>query len=151
MPIITINQLVNEYCQLRDRQYAVYTNCAKQYGLTTNELFVLDILWFSNNGCTQKEICDRLSANKQTIAAVIKRFLKKGYIVFEKGSTDRRNKPINFTETGRKYAQKIIPIAAKAENQAMEELGLKKALNLVKLTTTFTENMEKYFAKIKKN
>ncbi len=65
MPIITINQLVNEYCQLRDRQYAVYTNCAKQYGLTTNELFVLDILWFSNNGCTQKEICDRLSANKQ--------------------------------------------------------------------------------------
>ncbi len=77
--------------------------------------------------------------------------MKKGYIVFEKGSTDRRNKPINFTETGRKYAQKIIPIAAKAENQAMEELGLKKALNLVKLTTTFTENMEKYFAKIKKN
>lgn len=45
MPIITINQLVNEYCQLRDRQYAVYTNCAKQYGLTTNELLLLKNLF----------------------------------------------------------------------------------------------------------
>ena len=75
-----INDLVNAFCVLRDRQYAVYAKCAAHHGLTVNELFVLDILWFSPDGCTQTDICRRLSANKQTIAAITGRFLKKGYI-----------------------------------------------------------------------
>ena len=66
-----INDFVNSYCRLRDRQTAVYHRCAKMHGLTVNELFVLDILWFAPNGCTQKEISDRLSSNKQTINAII--------------------------------------------------------------------------------
>lgn len=76
-----INDLVNAFCVLRDRQYAVYAKCAAHHGLTVNELFVLDILWFSPDGCTQTDICRRLSANKQTIAAITGRFLKKDIFV----------------------------------------------------------------------
>ena len=47
-----VNDKVNEYCRLRDRQNAVYANCAKANELTVNELFVLDILWFANDGIT---------------------------------------------------------------------------------------------------
>lgn len=42
-----INDLVNAYCRLRDRPYAVYSKCAKRHDLTANELFVPDILWFA--------------------------------------------------------------------------------------------------------
>ena len=146
-----INRLVNAYCRLRDRQYAVYARCAKRHNLTVNELFVLDILWFAPEGCTQKEICARLSANKQTIAAVIARFRKKGYIVYEEVEADRRNKRIRFTETGREYAGAIIPPAAEAENLAMAALGLEKLTELVALTTKLTENMEKQFSSIAGN
>lgn len=31
-----INELVNAYCRLRDRQHAVYSQCAKRHDLTTN-------------------------------------------------------------------------------------------------------------------
>ena len=144
-----INECVNAYCALRDRQFAVYSKCAKKHGLTTNELFVLDILWFAGGRCTQKEICNRLSANKQTVAAIMGRFQSKGYIAMEEMAEDRRNKRITFTEKGREYAKKIIPPAAEAENAAMAELGLEKVKALVELTTIFTENMEKRFAKIK--
>ncbi len=143
-----INGLVNEFCRLRDRQYAVYSKCAKQHGLTVNELFVLDILWFSPEGCTQKEICKRLSANKQTIAAITGRFLKKGYVVLEEVPEDRRNKHVRFTGTGKAYAQGIIPPAADAENRAMEQLGVKNAAELVHLAAKLTENMEKQFSMI---
>lgn len=68
-----INDFVNAYCGLWDRQTAVYDRCAKKYGLTVNELFVPDILWFAPEGCTQKEICERLSVNKQTINGRLKR------------------------------------------------------------------------------
>ena len=94
-----VNELVNAYCGLRDRQHAVYDRCAKRHNLTVNELFVLDILWFAPDGCTQKEICERLSANKQTIAAITGRFLKKGYIRMEEVAKDRRNKRIRFTDS----------------------------------------------------
>ncbi len=141
-----INELLNEYCRLRDRQYAVYARCAKRHGLTVNELFVLDILWFSPAGCTQKEICERLSANKQTIAAITGRFLKKGYILLEEIAEDRRNKRIRFTRQGAEYVRGIIPSAAAAENRAMARLGQEDVRLLVRLTKEFTENMEKQFA-----
>ena len=141
-----INTLVNAYCRLRDRQYAVYSRCAKRHGLTANELFVLDILWFAPEGCTQTEICERLSANKQTIAAVIDRFRKKGLLWCEEVAEDRRNKRIRFTEAGRQYAGAVIPPAAEAENLAMAELGIEKLTELVNLTARLTENMEKQFA-----
>lgn len=143
-----INELVNAYCRLRDRQYAVYSKYAKQHGLTTNELFVLDILWFTPEGCTQTEICERLSSNKQTIAAIVTRFWKKGYITYNEVIQDRRNKCIFFTEAGRSYAADIIPCAADAENLAMAELGLDKLAELVDLTMTLTQGMEKNFSRI---
>ena len=143
-----INDLVNEYCRLRDRQYAVYHKCAKQNGLSTNELFVLDILWFAKDGITQKEICERLSANKQTIASIAGKFYNKGYVEYFEVMEDRRNKLIKFTENGLKYAKQIIPTAADAENLAMENLGIENIKQLVKLTTKFTENMENEFNKI---
>lgn len=143
-----INTLVNVYCRLRDRQHAVYDRCAKRHNLTTNELFVLDILWFAPDGCTQTEICERLSSNKQTVAAMMKRFWKKGYITFEEVAEDRRNKRIRFTQEGRAYAEAIIPPAADAENLAMAELGLKDLAKLVELTMKLTENMEKQFSQI---
>lgn len=143
-----INRLLNDYCDLRDRQFAIFDRCAKKHNLTANELFVLDILWFAFNGCTQKYICKRLSINKQTIAAIASRFKEKGYIQFVDMPEDRRNKLLYLTELGRKYTSTIIPAAAKAENDAMLKLDLANATELVRLTKIFTENMEIEFAKL---
>lgn len=144
-----INKFVNEYCRLRDRQLAVYDGCAKLHGLTVSELFVLDILWFAEDGCTQKDICERMSANKQTINSIIIRFDKKGFISYAEVKEDRRNKRILLTEKGKSYAKDIIPPAAFAENLAMADMPLDKIAELVKLTAVFTENMERRFAEIK--
>lgn len=146
-----INKLLNDYCKLRDRQYAVYNRCAKKNGLTLNELFVLDILWFAEDGETQKAMSERLSTNKQTISSIINKFEKLGYVNFIEVKEDRRNKKVCLTKKGRDYSKDIIPPAAKADNLAMGKLGLKKTQELVKLTTEFTENMEKEFKKIIEN
>ena len=137
---------VNAYCRLRDRQYAVYARCAKRCGLTVNELFVLDILWFADGGCTQKAICERLSSNKQTVNAIVNRFLRKGFVELVESKADMRNKLIVLTGTGRAYAQSVIPPAADAENLAMSDLTVAQMRELVALTTAFTENTERRFA-----
>ncbi len=145
-----VRAFVNQYCFLRDVQYGAYTQCARKHNLTTNELFVLDIIWFAENGCLQSYICERMSATKQTISAIIKKFLKLGYVALSESEKDRRNKIIRFTDKGYKYVEKIIPPAANAEIDAMAELAKSENIaELVRLTTLFSDLMKKKFDELK--
>ena len=101
-----VRAYVNQYCKLRDIQFSAYELYARKYGLTAKELFVLDIIWFAPQGCLQSEICQRMSATKQTISAIIKKFWKQGYLSIAESETDRRNKVIRFTQEGKEYAGK---------------------------------------------
>ena len=139
---------VNQYCKLRDVQYAAYEMYARKHGLTAKELFVLDIIWFARDGCLQSEICERLSATKQTVSAIIKKLLKQGYVVLNESESDRRNKIIRFTNAGIAYAKRIIPPAAHAEIAAMSELSEGDIAELVRLTTLFSRYMKEKFEKI---
>lgn len=143
-----IRGYVNKYCKLRDVQFAAYELYARKYNLTAKELFVLDIIWFADDGCLQSEICERLSATKQTVSAIIKKFWKLGYLSLTESETDRRNKVVRFTEAGIEYTKKIIPPAAKAEIDAMSELSEKDISELVRITTLFSEQMKKKFSQI---
>lgn len=148
-----VRKYVNQYCRLRDVQFAAYELYARKYNLTAKELFVLDIVWFAPDGCLQSEICERLSATKQTVSAIIKKFWKLGYISFTESETDRRNKIVRFTDTGKEYTAKIIPPAANAEINAMAELDLsgEDIAELVRLTTLFSNQMAKRFSEIKED
>ena len=144
-----VRGFVNQYCRLRDVQFAAYELYARKFGLTAKELFVLDIIWFSPDGCLQSEISERLSATKQTVSAIIKKFWKLGYLTLTESETDRRNKIVRFTEAGVEYTKKIIPPAANAEVDAMAELDGKDIAELVRLTTLFSEQMKTKFQEIK--
>ena len=146
-----VRSYVNQYGRLRDIQFAAYEMYARKHNLTAKELFVLDILWFSPDGCLQSEICERLSSTKQTISAIMKKFLKKGYVSMTESETDRRNKIVRFTDEGAAYAKGIILPAAEAEIDAMAELPEKDIAELVRLTTLFSDYMKKRFAEIRED
>lgn len=139
---------VNQYCKLRDVQFAAYEMYARKHKLTAKELFVLDIILFTPKGCLQSEICERLSSTKQTISAIIKKFLKQGYVTLTESETDRRNKIVRFTNSGIEYAKKIILPAAEAEIEAMRKLSDEDISELVRLTTLFSHHMKEKFEKI---
>lgn len=139
---------VNQYCKLRDVQFAAYEQYARKHNLSAKELFVLDLIWFAPDGCMQTEICERLSATKQTISAIIKKFLKLGYVSLTECETDRRNKIVRLTDAGVAYTEKIIPPAASAEIDAMAELSGEDIAELVRLTTMFSQHMKNKFESI---
>ena len=116
--------------------------------MTARELFVLDIIWFSPDGCLQSEICERLSATRQTVSAIVKKFWKQGLVTLTESETDRRNKIIRFTDQGVEYAKQIIPPAAQAERSAMNELPVEDMAKLVELTTLFSTYMKQKFDEI---
>ena len=146
-----VRAYVNQYCLLRDIQYAAYELHARKHNLTSKELFVLDIIWFADDGCLQSEICERLSATKQTVSAIIKKFWKLGYISLTEAENDRRNKIVRFTDAGREYTKNIIPSAASAEIDAMAELDEKDIVEMIRITTLFSNCMKKKFEEIKED
>ncbi|MDU1962881.1 MarR family winged helix-turn-helix transcriptional regulator [Enterocloster clostridioformis] len=146
-----VRAYVNQYCILRDVQYAAYELYARKHNLTAKELFVLDLIWFAPDGCLQSEISERLSATKQTISAIIKKFLNQGYVSLTESETDRRNKIVRLTNAGIEYTRKIIPPAAEAEIDAMAELSEKDIAELVRLTTLFSHCMKNRFDGIKED
>ncbi len=123
----------------------VYELC-KAHGLTTNELFVLDILWFTPAGCLQSDICQRMSATKQTFSAIVKKFLKQGYVSLTESQTDRRHKIITLTPKGQVYTERIIVPAANAELDAMAVLSEQDVAELIRLTTLFSQKMKETFS-----
>ncbi len=144
-----VRACVNQYCLLRDIQYAAYELHARKHNLTSKELFVLDIIWFAQDGCLQSEICERLSATKQTVSAIIKKFWKSGYLSLTEAENDRRNKIVRFTDAGREYTKNIIPPAASAEIDAMAELDEKDIVEMIRITTIFSNHMKQKFSEIK--
>lgn len=146
-----VREFVNQYCKQRDVQFGAYESYARKHGLTAKELFVLDLIWFAPEGCLQSEICERLSATKQTVSAIVKKFLKQGYVRLTESETDRRNKIIRLTSEGKKYVKKIIPPAAKAEINAMAELSGEDIAELVRLTVLFSNYMKQHFDDIKES
>ncbi|MDB2128016.1 MarR family winged helix-turn-helix transcriptional regulator [Enterocloster clostridioformis] len=109
------------------------------------------MIWFAPDGCLQSEISERLSATKQTISAIIKKFLNQGYVSLTESETDRRNKIVRLTNAGIEYTRKIIPPAAEAEIDAMAELSEKDIAELVRLTTLFSHCMKNRFDGIKED
>lgn len=144
-----VRQYVEQYGKLRDIQYAAYEMYARKHSLTAKELFVLDLIWFAPGGCLQSEICERLSATRQTISAIIKKFLKQGYVSLTECESDRRNKIVRLTDAGIEYTRNIIPPAADAEIDAMAELPMEDIAELVRLTTLFSHCMKKKYEEIK--
>lgn len=138
-----IEQRSEEYVSLRYAQYSIYERYAKKFGLGYKSLLVLRMLYTSPEGCTQNDICRFSVISKQTVSAIMKSYLSKGYISMEEIAADRRNKLVKLTEEGRKYADKIIPTIIKAEHDSMALLGDEKQAELIKLCMTYAENLSK--------
>ena len=131
-----IRAQIAQYCELLSEWNASYEEYAKSAGLSYTSLSVLSAI-YSNPGCTQKELAKRCFLPKQTVNAVITSFLKNGWVKLEEVSEDRRNKTVNFTETGITKAKEIMTKVHNSENKAMSGLTKEQREQLLELTKMY--------------
>lgn len=72
---------------------------------------------------TQKEICAESHYIKQMVNTIVKNFYEAGYVEFKEVAEDRRNKYIQFTESGRKYADQLLKPLEMMEEKAITVLS----------------------------
>ena len=135
------------YCRFRDEQYALYDEYAKNNGMFMNAFLVANVLYYSKDGMTQKQIAEAIHHSKQTISQIIKTLSKDGYLGLEENPDDRRNKIGRITVTGRVWCEKPVRHITNAEDTAMSMLSPEEQEQLISLSRRFTENLTKLVKK----
>ena len=109
----------------------VYEDYAKSVGLTYMSLTVLEIISYNETPPTQKEICEQSHNNKQIVNSIIKGFSDKGYLEFREVESDRRNKQVLLTDSGKAYADEILNPLWEIEQKAVTVLSDKEREKLL--------------------
>ena len=88
------------YCKFRDEQFALYDEYAKRHGMMMKTLLVVNVLFYAQEGMTQRDICRRTFQSKQTVNLIVKNLLAQGYVTVDEAPDDRRIKIVRMTDAG---------------------------------------------------
>ena len=131
------------YCKFRDEQFALYDEYAKRHGMLMKTLLVVNVLFYSEEGMTQTEICRRTFQSKQTVNLIIKNLLAENYVTVAEVPENKRNKIVRMTEAGRGYCEKVVRHITWAEDTAMSMFTPEEQQTLIDLSRTCTKNLAK--------
>lgn len=132
--------LVQAYCVEQYRVNAVFDDFSRKRGISTTALHI-SILIASVPNCTQKTICEHLVLPKQTVHAAVTKLWKEGYVRLRESPDDRRNKIIEFTESGQRVADEVVGLIRKAESNAIMRMDPERRQALVDCTAEFARNL----------
>ena len=129
------------YCKFRDEQFALYDEYAKRNGMLMKTLLVTNVLFYSESGMTQTEICQRTFQSKQTVNLIIRNLLAEDYVTVTEVPENKRTKIVRMTEAGRSYCEKVVRHITWAEDTAMSMFSPEEQKTLIDLSRTFTNNL----------
>lgn len=132
-----------KYCELWKEISKLYEEYAKTFGLSYTNLQVLNSIYAAKNGCTQKQVIEQTLLPKQTVNAAVTGFWKQGYVELTELREDRRVKTIRLTETGKQYADGIVPKIENAGAKAMEMLTPEQRSALIETTCLMRDALQK--------
>lgn len=129
------------YCKFRDEQFALYDDYAKRHGILMKTLLVTNVLFYSDAGMTQVEICQKTFQSKQTVNLIVSNLLSEGYVTVTEVPENKRTKLVRMTEAGRADCEKVVRHITWAEDTAMSMLSPEEQKTLIDLSRTFTKNL----------
>ena len=110
--------------------YAVSNKILRKYkplldklDLTYTQYIVMMVMW-EKGALNEKELCETLRLNTNTLAPLLKRLKEKGYISISKDKVDKRNLVIKLTKDGESLKEKAVdvpPSIAQEYNLTEEE------------------------------
>jgi DNA-binding MarR family transcriptional regulator len=139
-----LSRLVAEYCSHRQELLSLYADYAKQHGLSYSGLYVLYHICLAGDTCTQKTICDKTFLPKQTVNVIISSFVKQKMIKLSELQDNRRAKSVKLTDSGKKFADKIIPKIVDAELNAMGRMDAEQQAAFIGATKQYKEYLRDY-------
>ena len=138
-------ETVNQICDMIDDIYYQY---ASTFGLTDTELCILYALNEHDGEYLQSDICRDWYCSLQTIHTTIKNMEKKGMIILRCQPSNKKNKYIHLTDTGKQLIDSIMVPLVKAEEQALGMLTTQEQDVLLPLLQKYANALNTTIGKI---
>jgi DNA-binding MarR family transcriptional regulator len=123
--------------------HAGFSKCLEPYGIAPEQFGTLEIV--SKDGdITQSDIAQILAKAKPTIGRALDALEKKGFIVREQDSEDRRVKPIRLTPKGEEVLDHVVPKAQQFNAAIRSRLSPEEIDTFFHVLDTITETAEQY-------
>ncbi len=116
-----------------------YNTFARQAGVDTSELYVVDALWNADGGLTQREIGELCDMGKQTVSVVCKRLEARADICLQQSRTDKRAKIVVLTSDGRARWWDAIEKMRACEASAVAGISKEDADHFMRICKRYTE------------
>ncbi|MEL6365998.1 MAG: MarR family transcriptional regulator [Pseudomonadota bacterium] len=128
----------------RAQQYA-YDLYAKEVGKTgpTPRQFAVLHTVSENEGLSQTDLVRRTGIDRSTLADMISRLIKKGYLARERTKTDARANAVRITAAGKKVLTSAQSKVTKAETAALNVLPKTQQSAFLKALKTYAEALDK--------
>lgn len=135
------NRIYNDYC-------SIYRNIAKHFGLSETVFWVLYTVWDNAEPMAQSELCNLISAPKQTVNSALKKIETDGLITL-KPAEDNRSKNVYLTAEGKKLAEKTVEHLRNTENRALERFSDEEQHIFIDLFEKYNQNLKEELGKLK--
>ncbi|MFZ7102927.1 MAG: MarR family winged helix-turn-helix transcriptional regulator [Peptococcaceae bacterium] len=113
----------------------------KPYDITPEQWGVLIRLW-KTEGISPKDLAILTSKDRPTVARILEKLEKKGFITREINSEDQRSHLIYLTDKGKKMENILVPIAVKTLDDALIGLEKEQIQALFQTLNTIYKNLE---------
>lgn len=141
--------ILNDVNSAISRTRGFYFNASKRMNINYNELLIL-YLPHETNACTQKQIREDYALPKQTVNNIISNLLKNGYITATVDEHDKREKKIELTNSGVKYAEQYLTPLLEIEQNIVAKMGQKKLQELIDAANLYGNILQSEMDKILK-
>lgn len=130
------------YARLRDEQFSLFEDYARKHGMNSKSLLVLMWVYHFPSGMTQRQLAERTFSTKQVMQAIIKNYLKKGWVYLEASRLDRRQKIVKLTENGNEQVKELIGPLQRYEAEAMASLSEEQQEQLLAATQAYSQKFK---------
>ena len=119
---------------------------ANNVDLTPEQYLLIDLLW-DEGPLTQQEIANQMQKDKNSITKLIDGLEKKGYVVRETNTEDRRKNLVVVTKMGEGKKQEITRIAINAADNILGGIPLVELNTVVEVLNKLNRNMKNLLKK----
>lgn len=131
---------------------AVMDSWISELGLSYAHFAVLYTLASTpNQQCTQKEICDIHYLPKQTVFNICKDYRERGWIEFKINETDKRERIMCLTDSGKIQAEPVMQNTNLLCDNALATFGEEKTTQLFTLMHEFSQICQSEILRLKKD
>ncbi|MEZ5899160.1 MAG: MarR family winged helix-turn-helix transcriptional regulator [Hyphomicrobium sp.] len=109
--------------------------------LTARQLVVLEIVAREDRP-SQTNICERSGIDRSTIADMVRRLVKKGYLARRRSRADARRYAVQLTDEGRQVLERALPIAHDVELKIAQRLPEKQRQQFIAALRCLLEKPE---------